>query len=154
MALDLIAGCRIDGFCRMIVAPVWRAGADVLHAQIIERAGGMKRLLLAAALCGGAGACAQQGGAAGQGSGQTVRVSPTVWSLYKQYSAESFPLYFAISADGEVGTYNYCPDTRCVDEMSWGRKNALSNCSRHGGKNCRIFAFKGSISVPYEVRAY
>lgn len=114
----------------------------------------MKWVLLAAVLCGVVAACAQQAGTAGQGSGQTVRVSPAVWSLYKDYASRSFPLYFAISADGEIGTYNYCPDTRCENEMIWGRKNALGNCSRHGGRNCLIFAFKGTIGVPYEVRAY
>ncbi len=113
----------------------------------------MKWVLLAAALCGGVGACTPQA-APGQGSGQVVRVSPAVWSLYQRYAAESFPLYFAVSADGEVGTYNYCPDTRCENEMTWGRRNALSNCSQHGGKNCQIFAFKGTIGVPYEVRPF
>jgi len=60
-------------------------------------------------------------------------------------------LYFAVSADGDYAGYTHYPDTRCVDEMGRGRRDAISLCQRRG-KECLIFAHNGDIVVDYEIR--
>jgi hypothetical protein len=42
---------------------------------------------------------------------------------------------------------------RRLDEMGRGRTNALNLCERNG-EDCVIFAYRGVIKVPYEVRSY
>jgi hypothetical protein len=114
----------------------------------------MKKVLIAAAFCGALAGCTQE--SASLAPGQVLRISPTVWSWYNQHKVRGKPLYFAVSEDGEFAAGNFCDvenaDERCVNEMSWGRRDALSRCEEFSGQGCLIFAQNGQIQVPYEVR--
>ncbi len=108
----------------------------------------MKGLILAA-LCGLLAACQSP---TGSNSGQVVRISPRVWSYYQEYAHRPGPLYFAVSVDGEYAGYNYCLDATCPQEFTQTRGNALHSCQELSGQECLIFAHRGDIKVPYEIK--
>ena len=113
----------------------------------------MRTIFLASALCVGLAACTTDGGRTSSGDPQeALTISPRVWALYKAYTKLYKPLYFAVSADGNVAGGSYCSDRRCVAEMTEGRRGALDNCAQNGGAGCRIFAQGTDISVRYTVQ--
>lgn len=74
---------------------------------------------------------------------------PDVWEAYQEYSNLMRPGAFAVSNDGSVYGYSYCPEIRCVFNTS--KKVALKSCEESGGTDCVIFAYERDIKLPYRV---
>lgn len=72
---------------------------------------------------------------------------PVVWEAYQEYAALFRPGAFAVSRDGSIYGYSYCPDVRCKAHTS--KKIALESCEESGGENCLVFAFQREIKVAY-----
>ena len=84
--------------------------------------------------------------------------TPLVLSQYvadgfERYKGEQGPAYFAVSQDGRMYGYLYCPGTACKRER--GTQFTIGLCQqRSGGSPCKIFAvgteikWKGAITWP------
>jgi hypothetical protein len=78
-----------------------------------------------------------------------VVLYPFVWEGYQEYSALRHPSAFAVSRDGSVYGYSYCPERRC--KFNRDKKVALESCAENGGEDCMIFAIERDIQVAYQV---
>lgn len=81
--------------------------------------------------------------------GGPLVIYPYVWEGFEDYSALKNPSAFAVSRDGSVYGYSYCPDRRCRAHRS--KIIALQSCEESGGVDCVIFAVKREIVADYHV---
>jgi len=81
---------------------------------------------------------------------EVMRIAPHVWKGFEEYKRRTVPKVFAVSADGLVYGYSYCPEYRCR-LMPDARSIALNSCAQGGGKACRVFAVGTDIKVEYKV---
>lgn len=89
------------------------------------------------------------GQAPGAAAEETLVLHPATWEGYQEYLKLLRPGAFAVSRDGSVYGYSYCPEARC--KFNSGKKVAISSCEESGGEDCVIFAFQGDIKLPYSV---
>lgn len=79
----------------------------------------------------------------------TLVLHPAVWEAFQEYSDMQRPGAFAVSRDGSVYGYAYCPEVRCT--FNTGKKVALESCAENGGEDCVVFAVERDIKVAYHV---
>jgi hypothetical protein len=77
-------------------------------------------------------------------------VSPDVMAGFEEYKKRKKPMYFAVSADGLVYWYIYCPERQC-DTIRDYRRRAIDECEKAGGTDCRIFAIGEDIEVDFRI---
>lgn len=97
----------------------------------------MKNAVLA--ICSGLALSACQDTAAVQGP--PPKFSPFVQAVFDQYMAETRPILFVVSEDGQAAQYYYCPDI--ADHCAYGSYSALAirDCEqRSGGVPCHVYA--------------
>lgn len=80
---------------------------------------------------------------------KSLVLHPPVWEAYQEYADLQRPGAFAVSRDGSVYGYSYCPEVRCKFHTT--KKVALESCVENGGADCVIFAFQRDIRVEYSV---
>lgn len=85
----------------------------------------------------------------GSAAEEPLVLHPSTWEAYQEYLKLLRPGAFAVSRDGSVYGYSYCPEARC--KFNTGKKVALQSCEESGGEDCVIFAFQGEIKLPYSV---
>lgn len=75
------------------------------------------------------------------GSGP-ITLSPGVQQALDEYLSKRDPYYFAVSTDGTVAHYTYCPDARCRRVGTAAR--AIYYCEQ-SGKECKIYARREEV---------
>lgn len=84
--------------------------------------------------------------------GKPIVVSQAVWASFQKYLRDSNNIAFAVSEDGNGSFYYYCDSQNCPDSQA--RIDAVSVCARTNHQQCRLFAIRSRIVVPYEVAPY
>lgn len=80
---------------------------------------------------------------------QTIRLSEHTTKLYNEYRSLAESTFFAVSLDGSVASYSYCPELfNCGSPL--GREIALNACKAQGG-NCVIIANPHRVIWPGEI---
>ncbi len=83
-----------------------------------------------------------------------ITLSPTVVAGFEEYKKADYPLFFAVSTNGQGYAYFTCPSRPAYCETDPSGE-LISLCEEHsGGVDCKIFAFdrgivwKGPITYP------
>ena len=76
------------------------------------------------------------------GSGP-LQLSPGMGDFYQKYLKVQGKAAFAISEDGQCGTYRFCSESTCLERDE--KYFAIRNCKDGCKKSCAIFAVRSSI---------
>ena len=76
------------------------------------------------------------------GSGP-LQLSPRMGDFYQKYLKVQGKAAFAISEDGQCGTYRFCSESTCLERDE--KYFAIRNCKDGCKKSCAIFAVRSSI---------
>lgn len=83
-----------------------------------------------------------------------ITLSPTVVAGFEKYKQTDYPLFFAVSTNGQGYGYYTCDSIYCDPDFSGQAISICERQSQSGGLDCKIFAFersivwKGSITYP------
>jgi len=74
-----------------------------------------------------------------------ITLSPTVVAGFEKYKQTDYPLFFAVSTNGQGYGYYTCDSIYCDPDFSGQAISICERQSQSGGLDCKIFAFERSI---------